>query len=230
MLFRNQLWRSVNCMSQKRGLGLYTILAFGLGLGLSSLLELRGERLIVEKDIGVVKLGVPGPLQVTHARNQLVELLVPDEGDDGCVGSGGVGAVRRVIVLVGAPQVAIGFTGYYNTEDAMSGGTRVMTIESRERVDVLSLSGSDFMPLYGPDPVPTYEESLFIRNTMKITNTTHAAESMRIGLATAMLTVLGRNDSVRERWQLQERARERDTSDESRIVLFDSPPPWPDRD
>jgi len=113
-------------------------------------------------------------------------------------------------VLVGAPQVAIGFTGYYNTEDAMSGGTRIMTMESRERVDVLSLSGSDFMPLYGPDPVPTYEEPLIIRNTMKITNTTHAAESMRIGLATAMLTVLGRNDSVRERWQLLERERERD--------------------
>lgn len=129
VLFRNQLWRSVNCMSQNRGLGSYTILAFGLGLGLSSLLELRGERLVIEKDIGVVKLGVPGPLQVTNARNQLVELLVPDEGDDGCVGSGGVGAVRRVIVLVGAPQVAIGFTGYYNTEDAMSGGTRIMTME-----------------------------------------------------------------------------------------------------
>lgn len=104
-----------------------------------------------------------------------------------------------------------------------------MTIESREGADVLSLSGSDFMPLYGPDPVPTYEVPLFIWNTMKITNTTHAADSMRIGLATAMLTVLGRNDSVREGWQLRE-PRERESSDESRIVLFDSPPPWPDRD
>lgn len=69
VLFRNQFWRSVNWISQKRGLGVCTILAFGLGLGLSSLLELRGERLVVEEDIGVIELGVPGPLQITHARN-----------------------------------------------------------------------------------------------------------------------------------------------------------------
>lgn len=132
VLFRNQLWRRVNCISRKRGSGLYTILAFGFGLGLRSLLELRGERLVVEKDIGVIELGVPGPLQVANARNQLVKLLVPDEGDDGCVGSGGVGAVRRVIVLVGAPQVALGLTGYYNSEDAMLDKDRTKIIESRE--------------------------------------------------------------------------------------------------
>jgi hypothetical protein len=47
------------------------------------------------------------------------------------------------------------------------------------------------MPLYGPDPVPTYEVRLFIWNTRKITRTTHAAESMRIGRATAILTASG---------------------------------------
>jgi hypothetical protein len=62
----------------------------------------------------------------------------------------------------------------------------------RERKeDILSLRGSTCMPLYGPDPVPTYEGPLFIWNTRKMTRTTHAAESMRIGLATAILTASG---------------------------------------
>ena len=91
----------------------HTVLTFGLSLRLCSFLKLLGEWHVVEEDPRVVKFVVPCPFQVAHAWKQLVQLFVPHEGDDGCIGSGGVGAVRSVVVFVGAPQIAIRLTGCY---------------------------------------------------------------------------------------------------------------------
>lgn len=53
-----------------------TILDSGLGSGLSLLLEFLGERNIIEEDIGIVELAVPGALEVVHGLEQVVEFLV----------------------------------------------------------------------------------------------------------------------------------------------------------
>ena len=68
-----------------------------------ALLELLCERLVVEENPGVIKFAVPRPFQIAHCRNQLLELLVPDERDERRVGPGGVGAVGGIIVLVSSP-------------------------------------------------------------------------------------------------------------------------------
>jgi hypothetical protein len=171
-------------------------LTFGLSLRLCSFLKLLGEWHVVEEDPRVVKFVVPCPFQVAHAWKQLVQLFVPHEGDDGRIGSGGVGAVRSVVVFVGAPQIAIRLTGCYisKTVSAQPKDRKIDHEEMDKSEGVRSFRGSAVMPLYSPGPMLTYEGLLFIWNTRKITSTTHAAESMRIGLATAMLTVLRRND------------------------------------
>lgn len=75
----------------------------GLGDGLRLLLKLLGEGFVIEKDIGIVELVVPGALEIAHRTDQLVEFLVTDEGDEGGIGAGGLFALGGVIVIFGAP-------------------------------------------------------------------------------------------------------------------------------
>ena len=81
----------------------HTILALRLGQRLGALLELLRKRLVVEENPGVIEFAVPGPFQIAHRRNQLFQLLVPDERDERRVSPGGVGTVGGIIVLVGSP-------------------------------------------------------------------------------------------------------------------------------
>lgn len=66
-------------------------------------LELLCERHIVEEDPRVVELAVPGSLQIAHRRNQFVHLFVSDQGNECGIGTGRVGAVRGIVVVVRTP-------------------------------------------------------------------------------------------------------------------------------
>lgn len=76
---------------------------FRLRLRLRSLLKLSREGLVVEEDPGIVELVVPRSLQVTHRRNEIVQFLVSDEGDQCRVGPGRVGAIGGIVVVFSAP-------------------------------------------------------------------------------------------------------------------------------
>lgn len=78
-------------------------MTFGLGGGLCLLLELLGEFDVVEEDVGVVEFAVPGALQIVHGLEQLVQLLVADEGDKRGIGAGRILAIGGIIVFVGSP-------------------------------------------------------------------------------------------------------------------------------
>lgn len=82
---------------------LITVVAFRLGFRLCALLKFLSERHVVEEDPGVVELAVPGPLEITHGWNQLVELLVADERDQCRAGPRGVGAVGRIVAICRTP-------------------------------------------------------------------------------------------------------------------------------
>ena len=55
------------------------IVALRLGLGLSFLFELLGERDIVEECPRIVKFGVPRSLEIAHGREEIFKLSVSDE-------------------------------------------------------------------------------------------------------------------------------------------------------
>lgn len=75
----------------------------GLGDGLRLLLELLGERLVVEEDVGIVEFVVPCALEVAHGADQLVQFLVAHKRDEGSIGAGGLFAIVGVIVIFGSP-------------------------------------------------------------------------------------------------------------------------------
>lgn len=85
------------------GVDCRTILAFGLRLGLGPPLELFGEGLVVEENVGIVELAVPCALEVLHCGDQLVQFFVPDEGDERGVDARRALAVGGVIVVISAP-------------------------------------------------------------------------------------------------------------------------------
>lgn len=62
-------------------MGGITILAFCLGFCLCPLFEFLRERLIVEENPWVIELAIPGPFQISHRWNQLIQLFVTYEGD-----------------------------------------------------------------------------------------------------------------------------------------------------
>lgn len=78
-------------------------MAFGIGHGLCLLLELVGEGLVVEEDIGVVKLVVPGALEVAHGAEHVVQLLVADQGDEGGIGAAGLFTIGGVVMILCSP-------------------------------------------------------------------------------------------------------------------------------
>lgn len=80
-----------------------TIVALGLGFGLRPFLEFLRERLVVEEDPGVIKLAVPCPFQITNRRDELIQLFIAHEGDEGGIRTGGVGIVGRIVVTFGSP-------------------------------------------------------------------------------------------------------------------------------
>lgn len=93
------------CANQTRlnSIAFHTPVNLCLDLRLGPLLELLGERLVVEEDPGVIELAVPGALQIAYRRNQLIEFLVSDKRDDGGGHASRVGAVRIVVVVFGSP-------------------------------------------------------------------------------------------------------------------------------
>jgi hypothetical protein len=97
-----------------------TVLTFGLGLGLGPLLELLGERLVVEENVGVVELVVPGALEITHRADHVVQLFVTDEGDKGGISTGRLVAVRLIVVILRTPEISCWFTRGFegSVEDA----------------------------------------------------------------------------------------------------------------
>lgn len=60
-----------------------TISTGRIRLSLSSSLELIGERFVVKEGPWVVELVVPCSLEVPHTRDHVVQLAVPDEGQQG---------------------------------------------------------------------------------------------------------------------------------------------------
>jgi hypothetical protein len=70
---------------------------------LRALFEFFREGLVVEEDPGVVEFRIPGPLQVFHRRNKVVQLLIADEGNESSVRAGGMGAVGGIVVAFGSP-------------------------------------------------------------------------------------------------------------------------------
>ena len=64
MLFRHQL-----------------VTTFGIGLLRRALFELLGEWLIIEECPRIVELVVPGGLKIGHARQDILQLAVSDEGE-----------------------------------------------------------------------------------------------------------------------------------------------------
>ena len=78
-------------------------MALGLGHCLSLLLELLGEGHIIEENIRIVELAVPCSLEVTHCREQLIQLLIAHEANKRSIGACGLFAIGRVIVFFGSP-------------------------------------------------------------------------------------------------------------------------------
>ena len=60
--------------------GVPTIIAFCFGRRLCSLLELFGERDVVEEGPWVVELGVPCSFEVVHGLDHLMNFLISDQG------------------------------------------------------------------------------------------------------------------------------------------------------
>lgn len=75
----------------------------GLGSGPSLLLEFLGERNIIEEDVGIVELAVPGALEVAHGLEQVVEFLIAHQRDQGGIGARRCCAIGRIIMFVGSP-------------------------------------------------------------------------------------------------------------------------------
>lgn len=78
-------------------------MAFGLRRGLSPPLEIFGEGLVVEENVGVIELAIPSALEMSHCGDQVVEFFVPDEGDDGGIDACRAGAIGGVIMFIGPP-------------------------------------------------------------------------------------------------------------------------------
>jgi hypothetical protein len=70
---------------------------------LCALFEFLRKGLVVEEDPGVIEFAIPGPLQVFHRRNKIVQLFITDEGNESSVRAGGMGAVGGIVVAIGSP-------------------------------------------------------------------------------------------------------------------------------
>lgn len=70
----------------------------GFGFGADGALELFGEGDVVEERPWVVELGVPRAFEVAHGLEELIQLGVADEGNDGRLYAVGFGVVWGVIV------------------------------------------------------------------------------------------------------------------------------------
>lgn len=86
-------------------------MTFGTGHCLRLLFELFGERFVIEEDIGIVELVVPGAFEVTHCAQYVVQLLVADECDKGGIGTGGIFTIGGVVVILCSPQIPSRFAG-----------------------------------------------------------------------------------------------------------------------
>lgn len=86
------------------------VAALGFCLGAGAGFEFVGEGDVVEEGPGVVEFVVPGPFEVSHGLDHAVNFLVADEGEDGCIDSGGIGIVGGVVIC--SPELAGGFVGF----------------------------------------------------------------------------------------------------------------------
>lgn len=80
--------------------GDYEISALGVSIGLRDLFELVGKGFVVDEGPGVIEFVIPCALQVLHGLDELVELFVADEGEEGGVYAIAVRIIRIVIVAL----------------------------------------------------------------------------------------------------------------------------------
>lgn len=75
----------------------------GGGKGRGAHFEFFREGLVIEESPGIVEFGVERLFEVGHRLQEVVELGVADEGNDGGIDAVGIGIVRGVIVAFDAP-------------------------------------------------------------------------------------------------------------------------------
>lgn len=92
-------------------LGYGFVAAFCFCFGAGALFEFFGEGDVVEEGPGVIELVVPGSLKISHRLHHAIDFFIADQGKDGRVDSRGIGVIGGVIV--GSPEFACGFVGFW---------------------------------------------------------------------------------------------------------------------
>ncbi len=81
-----------------------TISHFGLGRCACLLLELLGERLIIEESPRIIELVIPCPLEVMHTLKQIIELLITYQTQKSSVDARAIRVIWCVVVSVDSSQ------------------------------------------------------------------------------------------------------------------------------
>lgn len=63
----------------------HTKLDLCLGSSPDGSLELFRERFVIEEQPGVVEFTIPCPFQISDRLEHILELIVPDKGEEGCI-------------------------------------------------------------------------------------------------------------------------------------------------
>jgi len=92
----------------------YFVPALCVRLVFRNCFELFGEGLVVDKGPGVVELVVPGAFEVLHALDELFELLISYEAEEGGIYAVAEGVVGVVVVAVDSVERFGGFAGFWS--------------------------------------------------------------------------------------------------------------------